>query len=424
MIKLLYEFPGYIIESILHLFFYIRLLSIQLTSIKHPLLIMFSYSVTGVVINYIFPTPLGPILFILIIMILIYPNAYNISITNNILCFAITYTIISISEDLIISTMPVSPETLNSPITQVVGELIILFIFFIVFHFISLSRLYNKVINGSAITKIMILLIFLLETASIVVGKIDSIHTLKNLPVALASIFITAMLSILVVYQTHKLDIQKRDLENYHSYQPMLKNLIEDVLSKQHDFNNQLQAVKMLPYTYTNYEDLSREIQNHSSLISSEFKDTELLKINLKVLAGFIYNKVSLTSKEDKQLDVEIKNYVLTTDIPEYELIRVAGILIDNAVEATPKGHTAYLKLDSTNNRIIISTLNEGQNITDEFQKRIFQKGYTTKESDDGHKHGYGLSNLLRITEQYGGEVLLDNTQVNGQTHIHFEVVI
>lgn len=424
MIDLLYEIPGFFFESFLYLFLYIRLVSTEFKRINHPFLIILFYSIIGVLINYIFPIPLGTILLIIIHMFFTFPYAFKIKVTDNIILYAINFIIVCLSEDLIISTMPVSPETLNSPITQVVGELIILFIFFIVFYFISLSKLYNKVINGSAITKIMILLIFLLETASIVVGKIDSIHTLKNLPVALASIFITAMLSILVVYQTHKLDIQKRDLENYHSYQPMLKNLIEDVLSKQHDFNNQLQAVKMLPYTYTNYEDLSREIQNHSSLISSEFKDTELLKINLKVLAGFIYNKVSLTAKEDKQLDIEIKNYVLTTDIPEYELIRVAGILIDNAVEATPKGHTAYLKLDSTDNRIIISTLNEGPNITDEFQKRIFQKGYTTKESDDEHKHGYGLSNLLRITEQYGGEVLLDNTQVNGQTHIHFEVVI
>ena len=58
----------------------------------------------------------------------------------------------------------------------------------------------------------------------------------------------------------------------------------------------------------------------------------------------------------------------LKSRMPEYELIRIIGILIDNALESTAPFGTAYLYLDSRQNQIGIKTRNKGSVKTNEFR--------------------------------------------------------
>ena len=51
----------------------------------------------------------------------------------------------------------------------------------------------------------------------------------------------------------------------------------------------------------------------------------------------------------------------------------------------------------------------------------MFSTGYTTKTSDK-EQHGYGLSNLKKLADQYNGEICLDNQIIDGYTYIHFDV--
>ena len=69
-------------------------------------------------------------------------------------------------------------------------------------------------------------------------------------------------------------------------------DLISDILGKQHDFNNQMNAIRMLPYTYKDYDSLSDAIANYSTFLEEEFNESELLKINLPVVAGFVFSKI------------------------------------------------------------------------------------------------------------------------------------
>lgn len=61
----------------------------------------------------------------------------------------------------------------------------------------------------------------------------------------------------------------------------------------------------------------------------------DLLKINLSVVAGFVYSKITEAQKDQKELVVQVASRDLKSRMPEYELIRIIGILIDNALEST-----------------------------------------------------------------------------------------
>ena len=80
----------------------------------------------------------------------------------------------------------------------------------------------------------------------------------------------------------------------------------------------------------------------------------DLLKINLSVVAGFVYSKITEAQKDQKELVVQVASRDLKSRMPEYELIRIIGILIDNALESTAPFGTAYLYLDSRQNQIEI----------------------------------------------------------------------
>ena len=97
------------------------------------------------------------------------------------------------------------------------------------------------------------------------------------------------------------------------------------------------------------------------------------------VIAGFIYSKQKQAEKAHKKLNIVVHSYLLESRMPEYELVRVLGILIDNALEAISEHDSMTLHLDSRDGRIIITTLNKGPLLTPEIRAKLFTAGYTTK---------------------------------------------
>lgn len=62
--------------------------------------------------------------------------------------------------------------------------------------------------------------------------------------------------------------------------------------------------------------------------------------------------------------------------MPEYELIRIIGILTDNALEAVPADGNVSLTIGSDNDKITLITENEGPELTPDLRTKLFTKGY------------------------------------------------
>jgi len=234
---------------------------------------------------------------------------------------------------------------------------------------------------------------------------------------------ILLLADIMVLNQQRTITIQQQDIKDYQTYEPMAHDLISDILGKQHDFNNQMNAIRMLPYTYKDYDSLSDAIANYSTFLEEEFNESELLKINLPVVAGFVFSKIKEAEQKGRLISVKIKNRSLITPVPEYDLIRILGILIDNAIEATEPGHTFSLILDSKNEHIRFQTKNEGGEISSELRKKMFVRGYSTKTSAEVRTtRGQGLPNLKELVDHYNGKIYLDNETFHEHTWICFTV--
>lgn len=317
---------------------------------------------------------------------------------------------------------PFAIFTLSDVSTQLVGNCVI-FIISIFISLLPLNKLYLFANKGKLIFKLILSYVSLLYIVTVALTKIDSIDAIAVLPMTVTFMVILLLADIMVLNQQRTITIQQQDIKDYQTYEPMAHDLISDILGKQHDFNNQMNAIRMLPYTYKDYDSLSEAISNYSTFLEEEFNESELLKINLPVVAGFVFSKIKEAEQKGRLISVKIKNRSLITPVPEYDLIRILGILIDNAIEATEPGHTFSLILDSRNDHVRIQTKNEGGEISSELRKKMFVRGYSTKTSAEVRtSRGQGLPNLKKLVDHYNGKIYLDNETFHEHTWICFTV--
>lgn len=237
------------------------------------------------------------------------------------------------------------------------------------------------------------------------------------------SLILLIFLFVDIFYLHKQYDVQKKELENYQLYIPFLEERIDSIRIRQHDFNNHLQTLHMLPLTCTDYDSLKDALLSYEDKINVQEEQMPLLRLNKKLVAGFLICKMAECEKENKMLQVEIRNYCLNCHIPESTLIELLGILIDNAIEASPEGETIYLEINSKENQVHFIVKNPGTKLTPQLRTLFFQKGYTTKEISDSPR-GLGLYKLKQITDSNHGIIILDNELLEDKEMISFELRI
>lgn len=371
-------------------------------------------------LEMLFPTFFGWLL-ILLTCLFTCKKVLNLNYSNAIFSFLLSYILYSLVEALAILAVPKKLMMSDNSKGQLLGTFIVLLIS-IGISFLPLNKLYVYINQGNLIIKLIISYIALLLLVTIALSKVDSIDAIAVLPLTVSFMIILFLADIMVLNQQRTITIQQQDIKDYQTYEPMAHNLISDILGKQHDFNNQMNAIRMLPYTYKDYESLSEAIANYSTFLEEEFNESELLKINLPVVAGFVFSKFKEAEQKGKQISITIKNRSLITKVPEYDLIRILGILIDNAAEATDVGHTLYLILDSRDGHMLIQTKNEGRELSAGVRKRMFVRGYSTKTTDPHSTRGQGLPNLNELVRHYNGKIYLENEMFHDHIWICFTV--
>ena len=89
------------------------------------------------------------------------------------------------------------------------------------------------------------------------------------------------------------------------------------------------------------------------------------------------------------------------------ELNQVWANLLDNAIDATPKGHVR-LEADRSGDKVIVRVIDDGPGIPDEIAHRIFDPFFTTK--DVGQGTGLGLDIARRIVQRHRGAIDLSTS--------------
>ena len=102
-------------------------------------------------------------------------------------------------------------------------------------------------------------------------------------------------------------------------------------------------------------------------------------------------------------MNFEIFLDLKTLNIKTYDLSKMLGILLDNAIEAASKCEekeiNVIIRKDNKANRQLFIIENTYSN-KDVDTEKIFEKGYTSKTDEDIQNHGIGLWEVRKILKK------------------------
>ena len=169
--------------------------------------------------------------------------------------------------------------------------------------------------------------------------------------------------------------------------------------SQRHDFLNHLQVV----YSLIELEEYPDAHDYISRVYTDVQKLTGILKTDHAAINAIIQAKSDMCRSRSIAVIMDIQTRLTHIPIPAWELCRVIGNIIDNAItalEKQKKERTLTITMTESIGQYQISIANNGPVIEPALWTQIFEPGFSTKREDG---HGYGLAICREIMQSGGG---------------------
>jgi two-component system sensor histidine kinase AgrC len=192
----------------------------------------------------------------------------------------------------------------------------------------------------------------------------------------------------------------ERENERLHAYINSVEMKIEELRLFTREYNEIVQKIG-------NYLDRD-EIGELSKLLKNiTFTDTppdeiimgKLSNVKTTGIRGLLYFKVLQANNANLDVEVDIGGNIYDIPMHEIDLIRVLGVLLDNAIEESVKTKDKKLYIGVYQEEDQSSTVMQIGNTYVDMPdiRRMFDKGYTTK----GENRGTGLYSVDKILNKY-----------------------
>ena len=216
--------------------------------------------------------------------------------------------------------------------------------------------------------------------------------------------------------------MKEKELEMQQVYDGYARELLKSVLKKQHDFDNYVQAMLSEFQTASTLEEL---MGNQKIFVRDIKKDNyynKLLDNKNSLVVGFLYSKFTNAEILGCNIMYIVKTEELQCDVPIYLLIKIIGILFDNAVEAVTEQEEkeVFLSLSESDDEIELVVSNPCEYVQQIVLRDWLRAGYTTK----GEGRGLGLPNVVSLAAKYNFEVKVFNKETKKGNRIVFGINI
>lgn len=238
--------------------------------------------------------------------------------------------------------------------------------------------------------------------------------------------FILIFLFIIYEWQKSRMDAEKKktQLEMNKLYYEAYDQLIMLVRERQHDMKNHINAILSLSYTAENHEELIAMQKEYCDYVIKQNEKTKLvLSSGNPLIAGFLYSKIKEAEDFHIMMDYKIGFQKKETVIPEYELVEMAGILLDNAIEALNSMEEGFIRkiffsLNETADNMKLLVANTSPQYEEDLTAYFFETGYSSK----GQNRGIGLSKLKRLVQNRKGNIMVYNELRDDLNYLTFEI--
>ena len=201
---------------------------------------------------------------------------------------------------------------------------------------------------------------------------------------------------------TRKVEDQRRMLEEAYR---QLEDLNRTLRAQRHDFKNHLQVVYSLTEMAA-YDDVQEYVQRIYEDVQSVGSH---IRTSVPAVNALISAKAADCAERGITFHSDIQSQWDQVQIPGWEMCRILGNLVDNAMDAVLERKDrepwvrVYIGEDIRCWKLEVS--NNGPEIPASRRRDIFQPGFTTKSAG----HGNGLSIVSELLEKYNGEMHLSS---------------
>ncbi|MBR2744612.1 MAG: GHKL domain-containing protein [Clostridia bacterium] len=213
----------------------------------------------------------------------------------------------------------------------------------------------------------------------------DSIPFRLTLAILIISL-IYFSISMYSIVRTNALEKTKEDLENEKLYNKTLTLLHDNIRCFKHDFNNIVQAIG--GYISLNDMDGLKKYYNNlleECTITNNLNVLNPETINNPSVYSLLTNKYYLATQKNIKMTFSIFADLSKIDSNMYELSRILGILLDNAIEAAEESNEKIIEIElKSDQKKILFTISNSCKDSNISTTKIFEKGYSTKNRNSG----------------------------------------
>ncbi|MBX4271681.1 sensor histidine kinase [Clostridium estertheticum] len=239
-----------------------------------------------------------------------------------------------------------------------------------------------------------------------VIWNYDMIVVINNILELTLTIISVLSVNVFLYFYLIKVELEKKESKVQYKYSEILNNITEDIRARQHDFKNHLNVMYGLIESTKGVE-LEYKLKEYIASLNKSMKVMEdIIYIKSPIFRAIVYSKLNEANKKNIKFLYNINN-LLIRNLKDYELSEILNNIIDNAFDALDgqvgeKSVSIKTYLEDESN--IIEIMNSGITLKPENIKKIFERGFSTK---DGNNRGYGLYNAKKIVERTGGKIQL-----------------
>ena len=200
------------------------------------------------------------------------------------------------------------------------------------------------------------------------------------------------------------------ELENTKLHNQALSTINENIRGFKHDMGNMVQSIN----GYLSVGNIDG-VKTYCKNLLHGFNDINLLSIlspkiiNDPAIYGIVVSKMLYARENNLTLSLDIGLDVSQINFPSFELSRIIGILLDNAIEASLESTDRKLKLemyhDENRNCDIIIIGNSVKDANKIDVIKMFEKNYSTKENPSG----FGLYEVLKFLNKFNKGDIVPN---------------
>lgn len=218
--------------------------------------------------------------------------------------------------------------------------------------------------------------------------------------------FLTTLAFLVFIFyterQTLKKNMELQYLNSLEDYTKKIEQLYQNMRVFRHDYENILSSL----WDYINAGDLdslkqyfekdllpvSRQLTRSNSTLA------ELSHLEIPPLKSLLYSKYIQGQQEGISIKIEIPQTVSDISMNIIDLIRISGIIIDNALESLQSQTDGICQIGLLqNNDSLIFIVENSVPETFVYNDQIFEKYYSTKKYHDG----IGLYTVAKILDHY-----------------------